>query len=110
MHPDKARSFIDENTIGAQGAGLCMLANPNIQLMRQYILCLLACWHMQTLVCMPAGFVCMFASTYNGQFEDVEATDKMISMPPWPLESSGLVVACHLNMSKALKFQILPHG
>lgn len=55
MHPDKARSFIDENTI---------------------------------------GFVCMFASTYNGQFEDVEATDKMISEVN---KEKGLNVRIHVD-------------
>ena len=28
-----------------------------------------------------AGIVVMFGSTYNGQFEDVEAVDKMIGVP-----------------------------
>ena len=37
-------------------------------------LCLLT---MHAMLC--AGIVVMFGSTYNGQFEDVEATDKMIS-------------------------------
>ena len=31
-----------------------------------------------------AGLVVMFGSTYNGQFEDVEAADKMISKIPLP--------------------------